>query len=441
MAGQATIDVVFSPEAAVYPVDPRRAGPLLALPGVTPVAFPPDSVRLDLEGRKTLTELAFALGLVSLRNQAAGVVELPKILVTGYGGTTPAGDIRMPRAQRASFVLPRLLTEALDTLQQGLPPDAPRLNAANFMIDTAPGDDRPSDDTAARAGVPPEKLQHQVTVGITLTPEAVAVARLDVLRGRDAELRGGPFDLDAVARRVLRPEDDPADGDLRKEFLGLVAAAEAAGPVRSLAALATAVERLRKGLPPLAASAGSPAGTEAAQEAVSAEPLSDQGDPSGDGVPTADGAASSTNPFGLTGMDRKVAEFVVEGYSNEDIVDATGLPPTVVRKLVTTIYSKMGITASTRNTRRHQIASRLGIPFELRGVEGAVAEASSEPAKAISHENLERLAPQETRVAHLAAEGHTNAEILDILNVDVPDERKISIRTVENHLGKIYGKL
>ncbi|WP_338000810.1 lonely Cys domain-containing protein [Streptomyces bingchenggensis] len=76
--------------------------------------------------------------------------------------------------------------------------------------------------------------------------EAAAERLLEALHGRDLRFRSSPFDVDVVARHVLRlPKDASVDQVVRAELFGLVRDAEADGRAGSLAALgAFHLERL-----------------------------------------------------------------------------------------------------------------------------------------------------------------------------------------------------
>jgi DNA-binding CsgD family transcriptional regulator len=59
--------------------------------------------------------------------------------------------------------------------------------------------------------------------------------------------------------------------------------------------------------------------------------------------------------------------------------------------------------------------------------------ATGETVRKRTVETLDELTPQEARIAHLAADGQTNAEI--------GGQLFLSPRTVEWHLRKVFGKL
>ncbi|WP_143676161.1 lonely Cys domain-containing protein, partial [Streptomyces milbemycinicus] len=177
-----------------------------------------------------------------MRNRKVGAA-LPRIVITGYGADVAGGGEWRARAAYAVFM--GHLKQVLDILQV-LSEGEERLAAEDFpfYVQWAPGE--PSDEMVALSGVPREVLGRQATVGFALSPDAAAAERLEALHKRDRALRGDPFDVDVVARRVLHlPEGAPVDQSVRARLLGLVVEAEAAGRAGSLAALrAFHLERL-----------------------------------------------------------------------------------------------------------------------------------------------------------------------------------------------------
>ncbi|WP_143663955.1 lonely Cys domain-containing protein, partial [Streptomyces sp. rh34] len=180
-----------------------------------------------------------------LRNRRAGAA-LPRVEVTGYGadartGRAATGSPAMRRATTARAVFSRQLASELERLQRDLPADAPRLTARDYTVVVRAMSRVPADwaATGALAGVSRAELGRQATIGLFQAPDAVAVQKLDTLRRRDRALREGPFDVDAIARRVLYPDPGaPVPRGTSRALFALVGRATAAGRATGLAALA-----------------------------------------------------------------------------------------------------------------------------------------------------------------------------------------------------------
>src|SRR5262249_48658633 len=80
----------------------------------------------------------------------------------------------------------------------------------------------------------------------------------------------------------------------------------------------------------------------------------------------------------------------------------------------------------------HEVFSNMGAEAFAERARGELL-ATGETARKRTVEARDVLTPQETQIARLTAEGHTNAEIGNRLF--------ISPRTVEYHLGKVFAKL
>ncbi|MGO4426703.1 hypothetical protein AB4Z54_50395, partial [Streptomyces sp. MCAF7] len=184
------------------PVDPssvasRVVWPIRALPVLTPVVFwAQGSEHLLGWERENLSGLAFEVARAGMRNWRAGVA-LPRIDITGYG----VGGEDTKRAWAVYEAFTGFLEDALRALQQGLPAGERPLGVRHFAL-TVQASGWPSEEAAELAGVAREDLVRRATVGVTLSADAEALERLEVLHGRDRRFRSGPFDVDVLARHV-----------------------------------------------------------------------------------------------------------------------------------------------------------------------------------------------------------------------------------------------
>ncbi|MYR96708.1 lonely Cys domain-containing protein [Streptomyces sp. SID4937] len=236
------------PVYAVPAAPPAR--PLTTLPALTLVPFVPQSTVTADSAEGGMEGLAHQVARTALRNRRHRV-PLPRIDIAGYGadargaGTArdrdqaaqAQGDLRA-RAARDLFV--RQLDHALHTLQAGLPAGFTPLRPQDFTI-TARGRSRVPGQgvTADLAGqIGRGELGRQATIGVTSPRHAAALDALDALRRTDRDLRSGPLDVDAVARRIwhLGPSVF-VDPEMRRDLFTLTGRAIAAGRATSLAAL------------------------------------------------------------------------------------------------------------------------------------------------------------------------------------------------------------
>ncbi|NUS86463.1 MAG: lonely Cys domain-containing protein, partial [Streptomyces sp.] len=216
------------PQAAASPL----AAPAPGLPPLSAVEFTPDGTGPSGNGRQAGWELALKVAAAGLRNRDADVAR-PEIHITAYGADGGEGRARVVHA-----LFTGQLNQALDLLQGPPAEGTARLTAQDFAVSLRGAPGGPSDEVAALAGVPRAELARQVTVGITLSRDAVAMERLAALHEQDRRFRGKAFDVDVLARRMLHlPKDAPVDQAVRTELFGLVWAAEAKGRAGSLTAL------------------------------------------------------------------------------------------------------------------------------------------------------------------------------------------------------------
>ncbi|CAD5987985.1 protein of unknown function [Streptomyces sp. KY75] len=234
-----------APTLPAVPVAPASVRALQPLPPRTLVAYGRDETSPSAQGDRTLELLAAQVAATGLRNRRAGA-SLPRVEVTGYGAEIrpdrpSSGSPARRRATTARHRFTRLLAAELERLQRDLPADAPRLTAQEFGIVVKAMARVPADwvGTGALAQVTRAELGRQATVVLHQPPDAVAVQKLDSLRRRDRALRDQPFDVDAIARRVLHLDPGaPVQQDTRQELFGLVGRATAAGRATGFPALA-----------------------------------------------------------------------------------------------------------------------------------------------------------------------------------------------------------
>jgi hypothetical protein len=239
----APVQVAAGPAVPV-PV-PVAAPALPPLPSRTLVAYGRDTTTPSAYGAQTVGRLAAQVAAAGLRNWRAGAA-LPRVEVTGYGsdarpGRSASGSPAMRRAATARAGFSRQLASELERLQRNVPADAPRLTAQDYTVVVRAMSRVPADwaGTGALAGVSRAELGRQATIGLFQAPDAVAVQKLDTLRRRDRALREGPFDVDAIARRILHPDPGPTvPQGAREALFALVGRATAAGRATGLAAIA-----------------------------------------------------------------------------------------------------------------------------------------------------------------------------------------------------------
>ncbi|WP_221354057.1 lonely Cys domain-containing protein [Streptomyces beigongshangae] len=227
------------------PVAAEPVRPLPPLPVRTLVAYGRDDTSPSAQGERTIERLAAQAAATGLRNWRAGAAP-PRVEITGYGAdarpaTGPSAAPAMRRATTARARFTRLLTRELDRLQRDLPAGAPRLTAKDYPVAMRAMSRVPADWVASGGlqHVSRAELGRQATIGLSQTADAQAVQKLDTLRRHDRALRDRPFDVDALARRVLHLDPGATvPQDTRRELFALVGRATAAGRATGVAALA-----------------------------------------------------------------------------------------------------------------------------------------------------------------------------------------------------------
>ncbi|HET6857364.1 MAG TPA: lonely Cys domain-containing protein, partial [Streptomyces sp.] len=220
------------PVALGAPLDPGPAvGTVPVLPKLTRVSFGDGSSELSGAERAATVRLVLRTVTVAVRNHRGGL-RPPEIVVTGYGDGLP--ELGRQRAEALSDVFGSELDPALAALQADLP-TAERLTARDLSVQVVSRDRETGPDAPADDG-----LQRRAKIEF-LDPDpdgSAALATLDALRLREPRLADGPFDANALVRRILHlPDSAPVDTAARAELVALVRDAAAAGRASSLVAL------------------------------------------------------------------------------------------------------------------------------------------------------------------------------------------------------------
>ncbi|WP_424894331.1 lonely Cys domain-containing protein [Streptomyces sp. SAI-124] len=223
-----------SPSVPAAPVPAPGVRALPALPSHSLVAFAPRTVVPSVEGEEAVERLASDVAEAGLRNRREDVA-LPRIDITGYGSEARTSR-RRALSSRELFL--SALDRALNDLQRQRGDMG--LTAADFTV-VHRGLTKVPDAVVGLGDlvdVSRSELGRQAVIAVSLPPEAAALQTLDVLRGRDRELRDSALDVAAIARRVLHLAPDTAVGEPeRAELFALVTRAEQAGMTTSLASL------------------------------------------------------------------------------------------------------------------------------------------------------------------------------------------------------------